>query len=158
MIHIITGDINTGKTTKMLELFKRHPRGDGFVCPKVFENDRFVRYDILHLKSGKKRPFAYPVENLPSNWDEQIRYGKYTFSVQAFFFAEAITHMCLKNHISPFFLDEIGPIEMDLHKGFYSIFKKVLLQNTHLYISIRKNRINDLLDCMNSDKTHIIYV
>lgn len=96
MIHIITGDINTGKTTKMLELFKRHPRGDGFVCPKVFENDRFVRYDILHLKSGKKRPFAYPVENLPSNWDEQIRYGKYTFSVQAFFFAEAITHMCLK--------------------------------------------------------------
>lgn len=158
MIYLITGDINTGKTTQMLELFKEHPRGDGFVCPKVFENKQFVRYDIRHLQSGHSMPFVYPVDSVPENWNEQIRYGKYTFSRQAFSFAESITRKCLKNHTFPFFLDEIGPLELDFHEGFYSILKKILSQDIDLYISIRKSRMNDLTDYLDIEKAHIFYL
>lgn len=158
MIYLITGDINTGKTTRMLELFKEHPRGDGFVCPKVFENDRLVRYDIRHLQTGQAKPFAYPIDSVPENWDEHIRYGKYTFSAQAFSFAETIADQSLKNFISPFFLDEIGPLELDLHEGFYSILKKILSQDMDFYISIRKSRINDLANYFDLGKTHIIFL
>jgi nucleoside-triphosphatase THEP1 len=158
MIYLITGDINTGKTTKMQELFKQNPQGDGIVCPKVFDNGRFIRYDILHLQSGKTMPFAYPADAIPENWDEQICYGKYTFSVQAFTFAETITGQSIKDHISPFFLDEIGPVELDLHEGFYSILKKILSQDMEFYISIRKSRMNDLMDYLDMEKMHTIYL
>lgn len=158
MIYLITGGINTGKSTKMQELFKKNPQGDGFVCPKVFDNSRFLRYDIRHLQSGQTLPFAYPVNSVPENWDEQLRYGKYTFSAQAFSFADTIADQSIRNHISPLFLDEIGPLELDLHEGFYSIFKKILSQDTDLYISIRKSRINNLANYLNMKKTHTIYL
>ncbi len=158
MICLITGDINSGKTTKMLDIFKEYPQGDGFVCPKVYSNGIFCRYDIRHLQSGHSMPFAYPVDSVPENWDEQIRYGKYTFSAQAFSFAETIADQSLKNFISPFFLDEIGPLELDLHEGFYSILKKKLSQDIDLYISIRKSRMNDLVNYFDMGKTHIIFL
>jgi nucleoside-triphosphatase THEP1 len=158
MIHLITGGINTGKTTKMVELYKQNPQGGGFVCPKVYTNGIFCRYDIRHLQSGHTIPFAYPADSMPENWDEQIRYGKYTFSAQAFSFAETITDQSLNNHISPFFLDEIGPLELDLHEGFYSILKKMLSQDVDLYISIRKSRMNELANYFDMGKTHIIFL
>lgn len=158
MIHLIVGDINSGKTTRMLELFKEHPRGDGFVCPKVFEYNRFVRYDILYLQTGQTVPLAYPLDSVPEKWDEHIRYGKFSFSGHAFFFAESIIQKCIINHISPFFLDEIGPIELDLHQGFYSILKKILSQKMDLFISIRKSRLNDLVNYLDLENTYIIYL
>lgn len=158
MICLITGDLNSGKTTKMLDIFKEYPQGDGFVCPKVYTNGIFCRYDIRHLQSGHTIPFAYPVDSVPENWDEQIHYGKYTFSAQAFSFAETIADKSLKVHISPFFLDEIGPLELDLHEGFYSILKKILSHDVDFYISIRKSRMNDLANYFDMGKTHIIFL
>ncbi len=158
MIFIITGGINTGKTTRMLELFMEHPLGDGFVCPKNCEENKLCRYDIRHLQTGQTIPFAYPSDTIPENWVEQIRYGKYTFSVQAFNFAKAIANTCLENHISPFFLDEIGPIELDLHQGFYSILKKIKILDIDFYISVRKCRIHDLANYFDLKKTNIIHL
>jgi nucleoside-triphosphatase THEP1 len=158
MIYLITGGINSGKTTKMQELFKQNPQGDGFVCPKVFDNGRFIRYDIRHLQSGKTLPFVYPADSIPENWDEQLRYGKFTFSAQAFSFADTIADQSVRNHISPFFLDEIGPLELDLHEGFYAMFRKILFQDIDLYVSIRKSRINDLTDYSDMEKMHTIYL
>ena len=157
MIYLITGTINSGKTSKMLELYRANPQGDGIVCPKVFENGHFLRYDILHLKSGKTLPFAYPVECIPESWDERIIFGKFSFSVKAFDFAEACVYQSIHDQISPFFLDEIGPLELDLHTGFYSILKKLLSLNIDLYISVRKSRINDMTNFLGRGNIHVIF-
>jgi len=156
MIYLITGDINSGKTTKMMELYKQNSQGDGFVCPKVYTNGIFCRYDIRHLQSAHTIPFAYPVDSVPENWDEMIRYGKFTFSAQAFAFAETIARQSIKDYISPFFLDEIGPLELDLNQGFYSILKKILSYDMDHYISIRKSKIYDLMDYLDMETIHII--
>ncbi|MDO9547911.1 MAG: nucleoside-triphosphatase [Candidatus Marinimicrobia bacterium] len=143
MIILVTGEVNEGKTNYMRSLYRELGVGDGFICPKVFENGEFIRYDIRRLSSDESQAFAYPLESVPSDWNEKCRFGKYSFSSKAIHFAEQIIDELIEQKIEPIIIDEIGPLEIENHDGFYNIIKKLLKTQLGAFISIRRSMSDD---------------
>ncbi len=139
MIFLVTGEVNEGKTSYMHSLYRELGKGDGFICPKVFSNDKFIGYDIRRLTSDETRPFAYPVDSLPAGWDEHCRFGNFSFSAIALRFAEDIIDELIENATEPVIIDEVGPLETQNHDGFYNIIKKLLKTDLGVFISIRRS-------------------
>jgi len=142
MIFLVTGEINEGKTTYMHSFYKEIGEGDGFICPKVFEDGEFVRYDIQRLSSGETKPFAYSLSSVPDDWDESDRYGKYSFSSRAIHFAEQIIDEMLEQKVEPIIIDEIGPLEIENHAGFYKLMDSVIKANRDAFVAIRSSPVD----------------
>jgi nucleoside-triphosphatase THEP1 len=143
MIFLVTGEINEGKTSYMRSLHKEIGAGDGFICPKVFENGEFIRYDIQRLSSGETMPFTLPLKSVPDDWDEAGRYGKYSFSGRAIHFAEQIIDEMLEQKIEPIIIDEIGPLEIENYAGFYKLMDRVIKANRDAFVAIRSSLVGE---------------
>jgi len=147
MINIITGNIDSGKTTYLRNHYKKTKKGDGILCIKHFENETFIGYDLLHLKSGNKKSFIRKKENLPENWNKIFEIGIYSFSKKGYEFAEKI----LENiDNEPIYFDEIGPLEIIQKKGFYYLLRQNL--DKELFLTVRESLFDDLLKTFNITK------
>ena len=136
MLHIITGNINSGKTTKLLSLYNELKTGDGFILPKIFIEGNYAGQQIVRLSTGVSIPFSFKRDYIPTYWDEKYRLDVYSFSHKGFEFAsETIKHI-VSNNISPIFIDEIGPLELE-EKGFFQLLSQLLSRDYTMYISVR---------------------
>ncbi len=151
MIFLVTGEINEGKTSYMRSFHKEIGEGDGFICPKVFENGEFIRYDIQRLSSGETMPYILPLESVPDDWDESGRYGKYSFSARAINFAEQIIDEILEQKIEPIIIDEIGPLEIENHAGFYELMDRVIKANRDAFVVIRSSLAGEFEEAFGSE-------
>ena len=158
MINIITGKINSGKTTKLLSLFDQNINGDGFACVKRFDNDKFLGYNILHLQTGKSIPFSYQKNCTPDNWNEMFQFGKFSFSKEGFVFADKIIDSIIKKNMEPIFIDEVGPVEILLKKGFYKIVKKVLNTNKKCFLTVRSDMVDGFCEEFGVDERFVIKI
>jgi nucleoside-triphosphatase THEP1 len=151
MVHIITGEINQGKTTRIISIFNENRNGDGFITKKVFGNGGFDGYEIVRLSNGDKMPFINKILSVP---DEAFRYGIFSFSQRALNFAEEIIDELLSNNISPVYMDEIGPVELD-GKGFCELLRKALHTDIDLYITVRQSCVDAVVKKFNIRKCEI---
>jgi len=133
MITIITGKKNSGKTTYLKTHYKKTQKGDGFLSIKRFENDEFIGYDLLHLKTNELISFIRMKNILPNDWIEIFDIGIFSFSKEGFKFAKNILE---NTKDEPIFIDEIGPIEILEQKGFYNLLKQNL--DKELYVTVRE--------------------
>ena len=144
MVYIITGEINEGKTQKMVSLYNQLNRGDGFVSKKIFNLDKdFAGYEIVRLSTGERLPLAYKRGFVPADWDEIFRCGPFRFSEAAFAFAENIIDDIIHRRIEPVFIDEIGPLELQ-GQGFSAILTKTLNAQKDVYIAVRNRCVEDV--------------
>lgn len=141
MIYIITGPVNSGKSTYLLSLYNRSKIGDGFYLKKLFDGQTYIGQEIICLSTNISMPFSYLHNYIPTNWDEAYRYDKYSFSLSAFAYARNISD----SYADPFFLDELGPLEIQ-NKGLYDIFNKLLAANNDIYVVIRDNCLSDIIN------------
>jgi len=143
MIHIITGDINSGKTRYLKKLYEKNPIGDGVLSIKHYDESHFLGYDLIHLKSNEQVAFIRLKSQLPENWNEKFEIGKYSFSSEGFDFAE----MLLKNiEEGPVYLDEVGPLEILEKKGFYNTLKELIEKKFDMFLTLRGSLIDAALD------------
>ncbi|MEA3391500.1 MAG: nucleoside-triphosphatase [Candidatus Marinimicrobia bacterium] len=154
MINIVTGEIDSGKTHYLKDLYEKDHKGDGILSLKHYKDDRFLGYDLFHLKSREKEAFIRFKSQLPESWNEKLEIGKYSFSCEGFAFAEKV----LKNiDEGPVYIDEVGPLEMLDKKGFYERLKELINQNIDLFITVRSTLIDALHDEFGlNGKTNII--
>lgn len=145
MVHIVTGSINSGKTTKLLSLYKELKTGDGFILPKVYIEGNYSGQQIVRLSTGASRPFSFKDGYIPICWNERYRYDVYSFSEEGFDFASAIAQDIVSNNISPVFIDEIGPLELQ-EKGFFKILSQLLLESNTVYISVRQTHVENVVE------------
>ncbi len=138
MLTIITGKINSGKTTRMKSLYDQNKKGDGLLSVKAYEADQHIGYNLSHLKSGNQKPFIRLKNNLPEDWLPIFQVGKYSFSKSGLDFASEILTNITE---TPIYIDEIGPLEIHYHKGFYHSLNDLL--NKDLVISLRDSLYND---------------
>ncbi len=131
MITIIVGALDSGKSTKMTEIF-RQKGGDGFVSSKRFDGEIFTGYDLVRLTTEERIPLA---RVLPSRIDG-FEYGRFIFSKKAFDYAERIYREIIAARSSPIFIDEIGRIELD-GRGFDNIFRRLVLSEAEIYFCAR---------------------
>ncbi len=145
MVVIIAGEIDAGKTTKLLEIYETIKSGDGIIAKKVFTAGTFTGYELVRLTTGEKKLFAVLKENLPDEWEEVFSHRRFSFSKKAFEFAEHTFEQILAEKITPIFIDEIGPLELS-GKGFDEIFKKLLEANRKIYAAIRTDCVKSVIE------------
>lgn len=161
-INIVTGGVNTGKTTRLLTIYNKIGRGDGFINKKIYEAGQYKGQKIVRLSTGESEIFSLKKPFLPVQWDEEYSNITYSFSRRGFDLANRIVEDIIKNNTEPVFIDEIGPLELQ-EKGFYQLFRDILVLNKEIYVSVRDTCLEGVIDKFrleNKDmfKYSVIYV
>lgn len=139
MITIVTGKINSFKTTRLKELYLNHPEGDGFLSIKKMHENQVLSYDLYRLKTGETRPFIVTLK--PENETEiETILGPYYFLKSGFAWVEEVLSNIIDRDNKCVFLDEIGILEMN-ELGFHKILTKCIEAKLELYLTIRKDLI-----------------
>ena len=156
MIKIVCSEINTGKSTWMRKDFERHPKADGFVCIKAFLNDVHIGYNLVHLCSGRTRIFIRKLGYLERNWQEVYQIGEnYSFCKQGFEFADEIALQALDRKATPFYLDEIGPLELQ-GKGFAKLFQNLLDHRPDIVVAVRKPLLTKVVEAFSISSFELV--
>lgn len=136
MVYLITGKINSGKTTKMLDLYRQLNKGDGFISVKTMKENDVYKYDLMRLSTAESKVLAYKAPHFQMQFHSSVNLGDYYFNDSSFLWAEEEIDKMINNHIAPVFLDEIGLLEIQ-GQGFCKTIKK-LLEASHLcYFTVR---------------------
>lgn len=138
MIYILTGPINTGKTSWLIDDFKKRSNADGFACRKVRVNGEHIGYELVHLKTGETCQFIRKIAHIPEDWNEAFRLGvHYSFNKEGAAFAQKITDEALNSKIDFFYLDEVAHLELK-GQGFADILKRVLAARIDMLLVVRE--------------------
>jgi nucleoside-triphosphatase THEP1 len=155
MINIITGKVNSGKTSKLIDIFNMLGEGDGFSNRKIYVDDCYIGQEIVVMSSGESRVWSYRGIP-PEKWQQAFCYEKYSFSKDGLEFAENIITNLLSSAIEPIYIDEIGPLELQ-EKGFHKLFKRCVLSRKEIYVVIRESCIKAVIEKYNIEGYKIIH-
>lgn len=147
MITIITGPINSGKTTRMINLYHKIGQGDGFVMPKIYRNGIYAGQKIMRLSTKEETEFSF-IEGCIPDWDEAFHYHNYSFSKKGFDFATGICRELISCETNPIYIDEVGPLELN-KKGFFSIMHTLIRNDFDVYMTMRSNCLYELINIFN---------
>ena len=128
-IDILTGPVQSGKTTHLISWIKYHSNCAGLLAP-VVENKR--QFYSIHNE------VFYPLEATDDSDSDQelITIGKYQFLNSSFLWAHSQLHQAMELRPHWLIIDEIGPIEIR-GEGLEPWIGKILNQ----YQRSRKNRL-----------------
>lgn len=145
MIHFVTGKINSGKTTRLVELYERNQSGDGFIAFKVMRGNLVERYDARQLSSHET--FPYVIRDQFDSGTKPIRcqIGPYRFYEEAIRHIELEVRRMIEYSIEPIYLDEIGMLEIQ-KQGFYAIFQEMVDSNLDCVVSARHDLIEQIVE------------
>ena len=156
MINIITGRVNSGKTTELIKIYNRLGMGDGFYNRKLYSHGHYTGQEIVILSSGKSKLWSCRGAKL-QNFKQCFCYGTYSFSKEGAEYAENTINSILKSGIEPIYIDEIGPLELQ-GKGFHKLFKCCLEANREIYVVIRESCVEAVIKKYNITNYKIINV
>lgn len=136
-IYFFSGEVHSGKTSRLSEWVKVLPRVDGILAP-VINGKRFLR----HIRSGEIRQ----LDATPLHAEQDIvKVGNYAFSISAFRWAGEILFQCRKENLKWLIIDEIGPLEIR-GQGLDATISKILTDHSHkienIVLVVRKGLIN----------------
>jgi nucleoside-triphosphatase THEP1 len=136
---IITGNINSGKTTMMEKLYENEKtKGKspiGIIARGVFRGKAKVGFDVVNLSTGNSMPLARIGREIRGGFSV----GKFTFSNEGLEFARKA--LLNSKYSDVVFIDEMGPLELE-DKG-YANCLKTLLDSRYIirsYFVIRKKK------------------
>lgn len=156
-VHIIAGGVNTGKTTRLLSIYRETGFGDGFINTKIYKAGQYAGQRIVRLSTGESENFSFKKGFIPLNWDEEYGYDVYSFSRRGLMFADKTVADIIAKGIEPAFIDEIGPLELQ-KKGFFGIFTMLLKIKKEIYITVRDSCVERIIKEFGIEKFHIIEV
>jgi nucleoside-triphosphatase THEP1 len=140
---LITGNINSGKTTMLEKLFREErakgKTSSGIIALGVYDGETKIGFNVRDLGSGCSKPLAR-VEKMV---DHAFSAGKYSFSIEGFEFAkEAILNFKSQGVV---FVDEVGPLELN-DKGYADCLKTLIKSDiSRLYIAIRSACVSEFI-------------
>ncbi|HOP62315.1 MAG TPA: nucleoside-triphosphatase [Spirochaetota bacterium] len=144
MINIICGEINQGKTAKINSIYAEQRNGDGFISKKIFRESDFQGYEITRLSTGETVPLSLKTGLFPPDKIPLYTCGTFSFYEEGFVFADSIIDDILRNNISPVFIDEIGPLELE-GKGFCNSLKKIINTERTIYFTVRAHCLDRVI-------------
>lgn len=143
MVSIVTGTINSGKTTRMKALHDRLG-GDGFVMEKTMDKDTVKSYHALRLATGEKRLLVLREGYDDPDFTEETRIGPYRFDSNTLEWIRSVMRELMRLRARPLFLDEIGKLELR-GEGFDALLDDLAKMDVPLYISVREDLIKDVI-------------
>ena len=157
MLNIVTGKINSSKTSKIIEIYNSLEVGDGFVSVKNMNDNIVHSYDILRLATNEKKRLVIRDIYRDSSFVKCCQIGPYLFSKGTVEYIENTFRKLIKDQISPLFLDEVGLLELaDL--CFHDIFSEMLKSKLDIYITVRKDLLTRILEKYNIKEYNVIEI
>ena len=154
MVSIVTGKINSGKTTQMLARYLNNPIGDGFISLKTMKDGRVMKYDLLQLSNNHETPFVVHELDL-LNQEVATQLGPYCFLKEGLDDVEKRIEQMIQKSVEPIYLDEIGVLELK-GQGFSNILKKLVASKLDLVLSIRQDLIEEVKRQFKMEETEIL--
>ncbi len=145
MVKIVTGKINSFKTTRLLEHYQKDLLGDGFIAKKIMSNNQVHSYNLVQLSTKKEIPFI--IRDIYDDESKPIIYklGPYHFYKSAFDFVEKKIYGFIKDGISPIYLDEISLLELE-GLGYHQILKKLVDKQIDLCLVVREDLLPKVIE------------
>ena len=145
MINIITGKINSFKTTRIKELFEKDCCGQGFVSLKTMEEGKVLFYEFENLQAKTKQIGIINTANYPNHFTNYETLGPYAFDLDCL---QEMTHHLekwIEQKIEPIYLDEIGLLEVN-KLFFYPILKRIVQEDIETYITVRSSLVEEVVE------------
>ena len=140
MVKIITGKINSGKTTMLLEHYRKNHIGDGFVAIKNIHEQEVYGYTILRLSNNNTYPWMIRQNHYHQDFSNAGTFGPFYINLDAIPLLESVVDELIKQQVSPIYLDEVGVLEM-IGGGYHNALKKVLSSKLDLVLAIREDLV-----------------
>lgn len=135
MIYIFSGDIQSGKTTQLLQWCREKKTVAGILTPVVNEKRYF-----LNIRGGEK----VAMEAAAGEKDVQA-IGRFVFSSGAFAWAEKVLGDAMNTDAEIIVVDEIGPLELQ-GKGFHNILQHLLQSKIkRLLLVVRSTKLEEVI-------------
>jgi len=157
MLNIVTGRINSSKTTKIADIFNTLKLGDGFISIKNMNDSIVHSYDALQLSTNEKKLLIIRDVYSNPNFVKCCQIGPYLFNKDTVKYIENTLRVLMENQVSPIFLDEIGLLELD-DLCFHNVFIELLESDLELYVTIRKDLLTKVIEKYKIDKYNLIDV
>lgn len=133
-IYILTGPVQSGKTTALIQWLTQRNDVNGILTP-VVDGKR------VFMNAATKEQFAMEA----TGNEEAVSIGRFVFSKRGFNKAAQIIRGTIDEN-SWLIIDEIGPLEMR-GEGFFDAFKEVLAKrNKKLLLVIREGLVNEVIE------------
>lgn len=152
MVYFVSGAIDSGKTTRIRDIYSEIDKGCGFISRKLMADGKLVGYDIVDLVGGGTHPLARIKEVFFSSETTAnvFSFGKFSFLADGFSFGEELIRCNLRNRAEdadpyPIFIDEIGRLEVS-GRGFSTLFREILSLPCDIYAGVRSAFIRDVAD------------
>ena len=145
MIKIVTGKINSKKTTRMMDLYLQDHQGDGFISLKTMSEQKVYGYHALKLSSREKRLLMVHKDFYLSEFFCIEKIGPYLIHPSVKQWVEQEIGKMIQKKVQPIYLDEIGALELS-GMGFDDIFKKMVLSGLDLIIVVREDMIDQVVN------------
>ena len=142
MITIITGKINSGKTTHLIKRYQAQQKGDGYACVKKMQHGLVLGYDLMRLKTRESISFIVRDKFYDINMGAIVKIGPYRMFNDALTIVKDNMNKWAESGINPLYLDEIGPLEMK-NKGFHTLLVSLLNQSIDLVLVIREEVLDE---------------
>jgi nucleoside-triphosphatase THEP1 len=149
--------MNAGKSTKLGSLYEQIQKGDGFISVKCMHYDKVHGYEIMQLSNKAFYPLVIRDEFSHQNMEIACQIGPYLFLKDTLKRIEKDIETMIENKVSPIFLDEIGQLEL-YDQCFNSIFSKMVESNLELYITVREDLVDKVIEKYNIKQVDIITV
>lgn len=145
MVKIVTGRINSYKTTRLKNYYDINKIGDGFIALKTMKDNLVYKYDLVQLSDGLVIPFI--IRDIFDDNKKEVLYelGPYRFYKEAFKIVEDKIGEFVIKGIEPIFLDEISLLELN-DLGFSKVLKRLLDKNIDLCLVIREDLLDKVLE------------
>lgn len=146
-ITIICGGYDSGKTTRMINVFNNLKMGeaDGFACVKVLNAEsQTLKYRLRRLTTGQEYDFIVAKNEYQFYFDEFFEFERFVFSTKTLRLAESVMEEAIRNpNIQSLFLDEIGVLELQ-GQGFSMILRKMLQCDKDLFLCINQKNVDEI--------------
>lgn len=143
MVTIVTGKINSGKTTKMLNCYEATHKGDGFVAIKIMQGNSVFGYDLKHL-CGKTYHWMIHQNHYQGQFEDEATFGPYHINLATLAIVSGIVKDLVTRRISPIYIDEVGVLELN-GGGFHNLISEVLAARLDLVLAIREDLVKPFL-------------
>jgi len=138
MIKIITGKINAGKTTTLLNEYRKNLIGDGFAAIKKMKGKEVYGYTMLRLSDNSTIPWMIHQNHYHQDFSHSGKFGPFYLNLNLLPLLESVVNELVKQQVSPIYLDEVGVLEI-MGGGYHNILKKVLASGLDLVIAVRED-------------------
>lgn len=145
MVTIISGKVNSGKTSYLLQHYQQYREGDGFISRKILNGQKVFGFKSLRLSTKEEKPWMIDDAFYQGEFMNAGRVGPYWIDLNRLSEIEKSIERMIRKGVQPIYLDEVGRLELS-GQGYDAMLKKLFLTHLNIIIAVRDDLTKLVID------------